>query len=88
MPVNIFYKSTLHVLIRLECLHGMYILQSYRHECLYGIYEMNVCCMMYILLQSEEEQSRWKLVTLWIGGNDLCKHCSTSVCVIVDQYHT
>ena len=30
---------------------------------------------VYFLLQPVEQQNQWKLVTLWIGGNDLCKRC-------------
>ena len=29
--------------------------------------------------QPEGKQNEWKLVTLWIGGNDLCRDCTVSV---------
>lgn len=44
--------------------------------------------MCIICAQSVEDQNKWKLVTLWIGANDLCGHCSSSVSdlhLVVDE---
>ena len=35
-------------------------------------------CVTLCGLQPEEDQDKWKLVTIWIGGNDLCKKCTVS----------
>ena len=48
---------------------------------------MYVTVSITVCEQSEEEQKKWKLVTLWIGGNDLCRYCSSSVSNVIKYIH-
>ena len=34
---------------------------------------------MVSLMQSVNVDEDWKLITLWIGGNDLCRYCNDKV---------
>ena len=35
------------------------------------------------LMQSVDVDNDWKLITLWIGGNDLCRYCNDKVAIYI-----
>lgn len=39
----------------------------------------SVCTITKLQLQDIDIENDWKVITLWIGGNDLCDFCNDEV---------
>ncbi len=44
--------------------------------------------MCHLIAQSINVEEDWKLITLWIGGNDLCNYCKEKVRLNGTQTYT